>query len=259
MSLDSHIEAFTRFADSHLTGDEDDELIILKREHSLRVLDNAKALVNSEPMDRDTARLCLLSALYHDVGRFPQFTTYRTFNDRESANHGRLGVLTLRELDLPGHLTEREQRIIRLAVGQHNLKAVRSSLPSRLEHPVHVVRDADKLDIYNVMIDHFNSDTPNPMVTLGMGKNLDGRYTDAIYESVMLEQENDYALLNHANDFLLLLVGWLFTLHYRTSLALIHQRGYLDGLFSILPKDEKIQKLSEKAYAFVSYNVPDAP
>ena len=259
MSLDSHIEAFTRFADSHLTGGPDDELIILKREHSMRVLGNATAIVEHEPMDRDTARLCLLSALYHDVGRFPQFATYRTFNDRESANHGRLGVLALRELDLPGDLTDREQRTIRLAVGQHNLKAVRPSLPSRLEHPVHVVRDADKLDIFNVMIEHFNSDTPNPLVTLGMGKDLDGRYTEAIYESVMLEQESDYAMLSHANDFLLLLVGWLFTLHYRTSLALIHQRGYLGELFSLLPKDDKMQMLSEKAHTFLSYNIPDAP
>ena len=259
MPLGSHIEVFARFADSHLTGGEDDELILLKREHSLRVLENATAIVDNEPLDEDTARLCRLAALYHDIGRFPQFATYRTFNDRESANHGRLGVLALRKLDLPGNLPDRELRIIRFAVGQHNLKTVRSPLPPHLEHPLHVVRDADKLDIFNVMIDHFNSDSPNPLITFGMGKNLDGNYTDAVYESVILEQAGDYTLLRHSNDFLLLLVGWMFTLRYRTTLALVQQRGYLDGIFSLLPNDDKIRKLKEKVYAFVSYNLPDAP
>jgi len=254
MSLSPHVEAFIRFADSHLTGGEDDELIILKREHSLRVLENATAIVENEPLDRDTAHLCLLSALYHDIGRFQQFATYRTFNDRESTNHGRLGVLTLREFDLPGNLTAREQRIIRFAVGQHNLKTVRPSLPSHLEHPLHVVRDADKLDIFNVMIDYFHSDSPNPLITFGMGNGLDGNYTDAVYQSVMLGQDGDYTLLRHASDFLLLLIGWLPTLRYGTTLALVRQRGYLDGIFSLLPKDERIQELKDKTYAFMSYN-----
>ena len=254
MSLGPHVELFTRFADSHLTGGEDDEMIILKREHSLRVLENATAIVDREGLDEDTARLCRLTALYHDIGRFPQFTTYRTFNDRESANHGRLSVLTLRKLDLPGGLTEREQRIIRFAVGQHNLKTVRSPLPAHLAHPAQVVRDADKLDIFNVMIDHFNSESPNPLVTFGMGKDLDGQYTDAVYESVIHAQAGDYTLLRHSNDFLLMLVGWMFVLNYPATLALVRERGYLDGIFELLPKDDRIRELKEKTYAFVLYN-----
>lgn len=121
-----------------------------------------------------------------------------------------------------------------------------------------MVRDADKLDIFNVMIDHFNSESPNPLITFGMGKDLDGNYTDAVYESVIGEQAGDYALLRHSNDFLLMLVGWMFTLNYRTTLALVQQRGYLDGIFSLLPKDARIQRLREKTYAFVSYNLSDA-
>jgi putative nucleotidyltransferase with HDIG domain len=259
MPLAPHIKAFNHFADSFLNGGEDDELIILKREHSLRVLENATAIVENEPLDRDTARLCLLSALYHDIGRFQQFATYHTFNDRESVNHGRMGVLELRKFDLPGNLTEREQRIIRFAVGQHNLKTVRPSLPSHLEHPLHVVRDADKLDIFNVMMDYFHSDSPNPLITFGMGNGLDGNYTDAVYQAVMLDQDGDYALLRHASDFLLLLLGWLPTLHYGTTLALIRQRGYLDGIFSLLPKDKKMQELKEKTHTFMSYNNSVAP
>lgn len=129
MDLEPHVEAFKRFADSFLTGDEKDKFIVMKREHSLRVLENAINIVDMEKPAPETARLCLLSALFHDIGRFTQFATYGTFNDRESINHGRMGVLTLRESGLPKGLTEREQRIVRFAVGQHNLKIVRPDLP----------------------------------------------------------------------------------------------------------------------------------
>lgn len=254
MSLDLHVKAFTRYADSHLAGDEKDELVLLKREHSLRVLENASAIVAGESLDEDTAALCRLSALYHDIGRFPQIATYGTFNDRKSANHGRLGVLTLRELGFPGRLPRREQRIIRVAVGQHNLKTIRSPLPPHLTHPVHVVRDADKLDIFKVMIDHFSSESPNPLVTLGLGGERSDEYTLDVYRSVMLRKEGDYALLRHSNDFLLMLIGWIFTMRYSTTLDLIRRRNHLEDIFSFLPKDDRIRKLKEEVFAFAFYN-----
>lgn len=254
MPLGSHIETFTRFASGYLTGRADDELINLKIDHSLKVLDNATAIVERESLDADMTRLCLLAALYHDIGRFPQFATYRTFNDRESVNHGRMGVLTLRELDLPDSLSDKDKRIIRFAVGQHNLKSVRPSLPPHLGIPVHVVRDADKLDIFRVMITHFNSDTPNPLVTLGMGKELNNQYSDNVYQSVMKQQDGDYTLLRHASDFLLMLLGWIFSLHFRATLDLICERNHLEDIFSLLPKDDNMQKLEEKVHTFVRYN-----
>ncbi len=256
MPLSPHIETFTRFASGYLTGSADDELINLKIDHSLKVLENATAIVERESMDADMAQLCLLAALYHDIGRFPQFATYRTFNDRESINHGRMGVLTLRELGLPDDLSDKDKRIIRFTVGQHNLKSIRSALPPHLGIPVYVVRDADKLDIFRVMIAHFNSDTPNPLVTLGMGKNLDEKYSENVYHAVITQQDGDYTLLRNANDFLLMLLGWVFNLHFRTTLDLICQRNHLEDIFSLLPKDDNMQRLEEKVHTFIRYNKP---
>lgn len=255
--LDAHIKALTRFADAHISGDEDGELIRLKIEHSLHVLDNARAIVRGEALPEPTARLCLLCALYHDIGRFPQLARYRTFNDRESINHGRAGVLALRGLDLPGDVSPADARVLRISVGQHNLKAVREPLPAHLDHPVHVVRDADKLDIFRIMIGHFQSDTPNPLVTMNMNSDPDA-YTETVYEAVLDGREGSYAQFRYANDFLLLLVGWAFHLRYTASLDLILSRGYLDTIFSLLPDETRIRALREKANAFIRYKTGPA-
>jgi len=251
-SLEAHIEALTRFADAHISGDDDGELIRLKIEHSLLVLDNARAIVRGEALPEPVARLCQLCALYHDIGRFPQLARYRTFNDRESINHGRAGVLALRGFDMPGDISPADARVIRISVGQHNLKAVREPLPAGLEHPVHVVRDADKLDIFRIMIGHFESDTPNPLVTMNLDSDPDA-YSETVYKEVLAGQEGSYAHFRYANDFLLLLVGWTFHLRYTASLDLILSRGYMKMIFSLLPDDARINALRAKVDTFIHY------
>lgn len=254
MSLDAHVDILTSFAHSHFTGDPTrDAQIQLKITHSLEVLKNAERIIAGEGITGKSTHLCRLAALYHDIGRFPQFARYATFNDRESTNHGRLGVLTLRELNLPGHTSVNDWRIIRFAVAQHNLKEIRAGLPKALRTPTMLVRDADKLDIFRVMIEHFSSDNPDPVVTHGF-KDKPGEYTDAVYASVMEKKISDYRLIQCANDFKLLIIGWLFNLHFSTSLKLLIQNGTINRIFSFLPKDVKIQALEKKIDAFIRYN-----
>ena len=256
--LDAHVEALTRFAESHVCADVEESLIRLKLDHSLKVLANAEAIVRGEGLTGSEARLCLLCALYHDIGRFPQIARYHTFNDRESINHGRAGVLALRGLTLPGGVSERDARIIRFSVGQHNLKIVRDSLPPHLVHPVHVVRDADKLDIFRVMIAEARNKDRDPAITLGIEDNDPDAYSDTIYDSVMALRDCDYTEMRHGNDFLLLLLGWTFGLRYTTSLRLILKRGHLKQIFSQLPDDARIRALKDKVNAFVRYKT-EAP
>ena len=251
--LDAHVEALTRFAESHISADVEESLIRLKIDHSFKVLDNARAIVRGEALDEPEASLCLLCALYHDIGRFPQLARYQTFNDRESINHGRAGVLALRGFHLPGNVSERDARIIRFSVGQHNLKTVRDPLPPHLVHPVHVVRDADKLDIFRIMITEARNKDRDPAITLGIRDNDPDAYSDAIYNAVMADSDCDYTALGHANDFLLLLLGWLSGLRYTASLKLILERGHLQQIFSQLPDDARIRALKDKINAFVRY------
>ena len=114
MDLDRHIATFTAFADGHLTGKEDfDYYIRLKRDHSLRVLENGCDIVRNEGISGEAGELASLASLYHDIGRFPQFARYNTYKDADSKHHGRLGVLTLRGLDLPDDVAPEQWSLIR--------------------------------------------------------------------------------------------------------------------------------------------------
>jgi len=260
MSLRPHINAFTRFAESHLTGNEtDDALIRLKIDHSFRVQANAALIAAKEKLPSPCARLCELAALYHDIGRFPQYSEYHTFKDSESANHARLGVLALRQLILPTDVPPDDWRTIRFAVAQHNVMHIRNSLPKKLATPTQVVRDADKLDIFNVILSHFESEGPLNAVIAGGVADEPDNYSMSMYDRVYSGKLGIYNNMLYANDFKLLLISWIFDFHWASSIQILSERKYLDRAFDSLPNDDKIKKLKEKAFNFMHYNPCLAP
>jgi hypothetical protein len=247
MPLSDHVRLVREFAEGHLTGENRrDYHIRLKLDHSMRVLDNGMAIIKGEGIDGRTADLAAMAALYHDIGRFPQFARYGTFKDAESINHGRMGVLTLRTLDLPGGFTHDEWRLIRAAVGLHNAKEVNPGLKGVLATMVNVARDADKVDIFGVILDHLSQpDSPDRVVVLQLEKHPT-RYTPAVLDAVMSGGSCDYSLLRYDKDFLLLMTGWLFSLAYGTSARLLLDRGMVARTFGMLPKNDDISALKEK-------------
>lgn len=253
MSLAEHVDTLTAFAESHYTGtNEQDAMLRLKLGHSIRVLECAESIMAGEHIGGHTKQLCQLAALYHDIGRFPQFAEYGTFNDRISTNHARLGVKTLRNLALPGELSSRDWRTIRLAIAQHNLKKLSDALPSKYETIVKLVRDADKLDILNVMVDHFTSDSPDPDVVHGF-EDIPGQYSPVIYNDVMNGRTADYRDINCTNDFKLLILGWIHDFNYTTSLNLVTSRNYVKTIISLLPSTPDIQVLETSIFKFMHY------
>lgn len=254
MDLSRHVELFTDFADSHLTGDEThDYNIRLKREHSLRVLENGRDIIKSESITGHVADLATLASLYHDIGRFPQFTRYNTYKDADSVNHGRMGVLTLRTLDLPGSMSDRDLSTIRAAVGLHNAKTLNPETNGTLRTVVNVVRDADKVDIYNVILDHLSSEDNSQGVVIHSLEEHPTHYSEFIYDTIMSDSPCEYGMLRYSNDFILLLIGWLFTLNFTTSMVMLRDRGLLEKAFGLLPNDDKIGALENKANEFMRY------
>lgn len=247
MSLSDHILMVREFAEGHLVGENrNDYHIRLKLDHSMRVLDNGLAIIEGEGINGRTAQLATMAALYHDIGRFPQFARYGTFKDAESINHGRMGVLTLRSLDLPDGFTEHEWRLIRAAVGLHNAKTVNPGLKGPLSAMVNVARDADKVDIFGVILDHLSQPgTPDRVVILQLEKHPT-RYSRAVLDAVMSDGSCDYSMLRYDKDFLILMAGWLFSLAYGTSARLLLDRGLVERTFGMLPKNDEITDLKEK-------------
>jgi len=255
-----HETSLTSFAKSHLNGDTDhDYHILLKLEHSLRVYENAKAILAGENITGHIAELTTLASLFHDIGRFPQYTQYGTFKDAESINHGRLGVLTLRDQELPHGVSDNDRRLIRAAIGLHNVKEVRDSTHQPLATMTNIVRDADKIDIFSVILDHLDPEADSKPVVIHSLIEDPIKYSDEVYQTALAGKTGDYSLLRYSNDFIILLIGWLFVLNYTSSVQLVANRGLIEHAFAILPKDKKIQALKEKSHTFMRYNIERTP
>ena len=95
-----------------------------KQEHSLRVRDISKKIAENLQLDNKEIQLATLIGLLHDIARFEQYTQYGTFRDRESVDHGDLGVEILKKNDYIKKYIENEEdiHILYLAIKNHKLK-----------------------------------------------------------------------------------------------------------------------------------------
>ena len=66
--------------------------IKLKDTHSRRTCKEMLYLVDGLGLTDNQKRIAEVIALFHDVGRFEQFSKYRTYSDHVSVNHSQLGL-----------------------------------------------------------------------------------------------------------------------------------------------------------------------
>ncbi len=226
---------FHAFADGFLGGEEGDFAYTLKTRHTDKVAQLADAICEAEPLPDHVALAARIAAVLHDVGRFPQYRRFRSFRDRDTANHALLSVRhLLRENMLDGVPGE----IRRLALGAvylHNVRELPGSLRPDLLQAVRVVRDADKLDIMRIMVTHFSKEGPeHAEVSLDAKPSAD-EYTPAVYGLVLGRQPSDYRMIVWHNDFKLMILGWLYDFNFRSSLRLLLEMGHYRRIFGLLP------------------------
>ena len=244
--LEASVLELVGFAQNHYPEERQDRAnMALKLDHCLRVYQEAEALVLEEGLQPWTTRIALQAALFHDVGRFPQYAAYKTFDDRKSVDHGRLGVRVLKQHGLLKSLDERERKAVCVAVILHNKRFLPPGLPDWAAAPARVVRDADKLDIFLVMLEHFRPDARNnPVVTLGLRDEPDV-CTNTLVEQVLAGKLGDYAEMRTLNDFRLLLCSWVYDLNFPASKRAVRQRGYIDELLADLPDTPQIRAVRD--------------
>lgn len=233
-------ERFADFTAGYLADPGDGFAYRLKIAHTARVTENAVTIAKAEGLPDDLALASTIAANLHDVGRFPQFRNYHTFRDADSANHGLLGVSRILRRHILEGLPRDLKRLILGAVFLHNARSLPPALPRPLELVTRVVRDSDKLDIYSVLIRHFSrTESDHPEITLHC-KDDPMRFSPKIMDALLRHEPGDYRDVAFANDFILLVIGWVYDLGFRTSLRLLKERGLTDKLFAFLPDTEQV-------------------
>lgn len=150
-------EAITVFDNYVSNYDRSNPMIYQKAAHSHRVAKIAERIARS--LDQESlVDFAWLLGLLHDIGRFEQVRKYNTFNDDESVDHAELGAdILFKEglIDLfpTSTLPEGWPQIAETAIRQHNKLNLAKGLDETTETLSNILRDADKVDIFRVLIE----------------------------------------------------------------------------------------------------------
>ena len=235
---------FTGFVRKYESGDADlRRNMILKEEHTLRVCREAAMISRQLGLSDSDSRLAYVIALTHDVGRFEQYSRYRTFADPKSENHARLSLRILRRHRVFDDLDEETRTIIRRAILYHNRPHVPERNSARVLFFSRLLRDADKLDIWKVVLDYYTApeSRKNHAVSIGI-PDLPG-VTPGVLADLRAHRIVNSKNIRTLTDFKLLQMGWVFDLNYQPTFKAVHRRRYVEKLREVLPAGEEIEEV----------------
>ncbi len=243
--LDNFRQWFLKYVRSfYLMDNNEQKNILLKEKHTYEVCANAKKIASELSLNDNERMLSETIALFHDIGRFPQYARFKTFNDRVSVNHGFLGSQILEDEGVLSDLNNNEQELIIKAVKFHNAFSIPQNEKDEIIFFIKLIRDADKLDIWRVFLDYYDSPSNERASAVGLGLPDVPDYSKDIVSNFYDKRIVSLSNIRSLNDFKLLQLSWIFDLNFYPSFKILLERKYIDHLISHLPQTDEIKKIS---------------
>lgn len=228
----------------------------LKEKHTMRVCSEMEDLTETLELDESRALIAGAVALFHDVGRFPQFAKYKTYSDQQSVNHGTLGVKVLREKKVLNELTPHERELITAAVGLHGVKKVPDKLADDKKLFVNLIRDADKLDIYQLTINYYRDYLANPEeFKLQLDRPDEPYYTPEVVQGILNGVNIDHKDLQTLNDAKMCRMAWVFDINFPQTLVKIKERRFIEQILGFLPEADDIKEAGKYVLDYIDSRI----
>lgn len=223
----------------------------LKIEHTYQVRANIERLTAALNMEPEERALASAIALCHDVGRFPQYQRYGTFNDATSVNHARLAIQTIKAAGILNPLAEEVQSLLLSAVALHNVFTVPEDIDPIRSLFVLLIRDADKLDIWRVLVEYYAAGPEARASAVVLELPDTGFCTESALKEVAAGRMPNRDLLVTVDDIKLLQLSWVYDLNFDASFEIMAERGYLEALAGLLPCQPGRQEAVDAVRAYV--------
>ena len=245
-------EWFAEYLRAFEEGDEEVRRnTLLKKEHTRRVRAEIVSLGKELGFSEGDLLVADTLALFHDIGRFEQYSRYRTFVDRDSEDHAALGVKILKNHRVLAGLDERTHDLILKAISYHN----RVSLPEKEAADclffTRLLRDADKIDIWKVVTDYYQRRDPARDRAIELGLPDSPGFSPDVYRALLRREIVRADRLRNLNDFKLLQVGWIYGLNFPPAFERVRRRGYLEIIRRYLPRTEEIERIFQMADTYL--------
>lgn len=232
---------------------EDQKNISLKIQHSCNVCRNIIQIADGQLSAQNEIVLAETIALFHDIGRFLQYAKYKTFNDGISVNHGKLGAEILEKEKLLVNLPEKEQELIIHTVKFHNTFSVPSLKNPEMIFFMKLIRDADKLDIWRVFFEYYESSKDERSSVAAHGLPDSPGYSEKILSCIYKKKPASMEDVKTLNDFKLMQLSWVYDLNFKTTFKLLLERDYINKFISKLPQTVEVKKASSLLHEFASH------
>ena len=206
--------------------DLNNENIKRKEQHSLRVMAISKKIAEELKLSEEEIKLATLIGLLHDIGRFEQYTKWKTFSDRISTNHGVLGSKILEEKNfIRTFVTENKYDEIELQELNDLMTTcgiVNGINETELLYSK-IIRDADKIDILYEVADGIlmkDVDLRDLCISENYFRQFQSKKTIKI-----TDEQNDL-------DKLILKIAFIFDLNFECSKKIIKEEKYIERILN---------------------------
>jgi putative nucleotidyltransferase with HDIG domain len=252
------LEKFRAWFDDYVAGFYGDDDYVnanlkMKLQHTHRTRSEMQYLAQEIGLSDNQKQVAEVIALFHDVGRFEQFTTYGTYNDARSTNHCVLGLKVLDRAKVLENLDPTERQCIARAIEYHGRRELPKDLDGESLLFAKLIRDADKLDVFYTVTEYYRQYRDNgEQFMLELEFPDEPGYSAKVVEAVLQGRLIDYTQLRTLNDAKLVQLGWVYDVNFPATLKRIRQRRFLEKLLEFLPRTPDIEKVKDKIFEYVA-------
>lgn len=227
----------------------------LKTEHTRRVCQAIMDIGSSLDLSNEDLCMAEASGLLHDIGRFEQYSRYRTFMDYRSEDHAALGVKVIQANRVLDDLEPNVADIIIRLVRYHNRAALPVGVEKRFLFFLKLLRDSDKVDIWRVVTECYQNGDNNRNRSIGLDLPDIDRVSDSVYESLMNGKLVQMEDLETLNDFKLLQIGWIYDVNFPRTFQIVMENDFLTIIRNVLPQGSvRVAEIYERACEHLERN-----
>lgn len=221
----------------------EDPHIAKKVAHTYRTVNVAETIAKELKLKEEDIKLASMIALLHDIGRFEQLTSYHTYSDMASIDHGDLGVKILFEDNLIEQFIEdrKYDRIIYLAIKNHNKYKIQEGLEEQELLHCKMVRDADKTDIFEVLIQDMQNGKGILYDYQTIGKQ---KISEEILNAYRENRQIESKYVKNDIDEYINMISFIYDYNFSVGLDMVRKNKYIDNMIKVV----NIHKEQEKQF-----------
>ncbi|HCC06675.1 MAG TPA: hypothetical protein DEP72_00720 [Clostridiales bacterium] len=220
----------------------------LKYIHTKNVIEVINNISESMDLLEDEKQILKVIALFHDIGRFPQFYEYKTFDDKVSVNHALLSIEVINKNNLLNDVSNDVKEVIIKPIEYHNMKTIPEDVnDDRILKFSKMIRDADKVDIYRIVAETFQTIPLNKAIAQNLPD--DPYISEKIYANIINNRFVDKTDMQTVNDYKLFIMQWIYDLNFKKSIEIVKDKHYLKILFDTINyEDDVTYKMAKDVY-----------